>query len=87
LLGGALADDEKPYEEPIAANYLDDLNPTSKKIVRAYVERALTSAPAQALYQFERHGYFIRDDDSGGASEVIFNRAVTLRDSWAKSTR
>ena len=58
-------------------NYLDDLNPNSKQVLTAYLEPSLKSARPDERFQFERHGYFVAD----GAA---FNRAVTLRDSWAK---
>jgi glutaminyl-tRNA synthetase len=83
----ALAEDEPHYEEPAERNYLDDLNPASKKIVRAYVEEALTSAAPGTRYQFERHGYFVTDENEPGSTAPAFNRAVTLRDSWAKTGR
>ena len=50
----------------------------------AYVEPALVTAPREARYQFERHGYFIADAHDHGPSHPVFNRAVTLRDSWGK---
>jgi len=55
----------------------EDLNPDSKKTVAAQLEPSLKDAKAGESFQFERHGYFIRDRDG-------FNRSVTLRDSWAK---
>ena len=54
-----------------------DLNPESKRTIAAQLEPALAAARDGERFQFERHGYFIRDQ--GG-----FNRTVTLRDSWAK---
>jgi glutaminyl-tRNA synthetase len=55
----------------------EDLNPDSKKTVAAQLEPSLKDAKPGESFQFERHGYFIRDRDA-------FNRSVTLRDSWAK---
>jgi glutaminyl-tRNA synthetase len=55
----------------------EDLNPDSQKKVAAQLEPSLQDAKPGASFQFERHGYFIRDRDG-------FNRSVTLRDSWAK---
>ncbi len=52
--------------------------------VTAYVEPALVAAPREARYQFERHGYFIADRDDHAPAHPVFNRAVTLRDSWGK---
>jgi glutaminyl-tRNA synthetase len=63
---------------------VEDLNPDSMKVVTARLEPALREAAAEERFQFERHGYFIADrvDSKPGAPK--FNRAVTLRDSWAK---
>jgi len=63
---------------------LDDLNPTSLERVRgAKVEASLASAPAGTRFQFERQGYFCVDPDSQ-AGRPVFNRTVTLKDSWAR---
>ncbi|HYR36253.1 MAG TPA: glutamate--tRNA ligase family protein, partial [Burkholderiales bacterium] len=58
-------------------DFLLDLNPESMKVVQAQLEPSLRNAKPEQSFQFERHGYFIRDL-AGGA----FNRTVTLRDSW-----
>ena len=55
----------------------EDLNPDSKKTVAAQLEPSLQDAKPGESFQFERHGYFIRDREG-------FNRSVTLRDSWQK---
>ena len=60
-------------------DFLQDLNPDSRRLVNAQVEPSLRDLSSRQAYQFERHGYFIADYD--GAS---FNRTVTLRDSWQK---
>jgi glutaminyl-tRNA synthetase len=63
---------------------LDDLNPSSlERIECAKVEPALASAAPGARFQFERHGYFCVDPDSR-AGKPVFNRTVTLKDSWAR---
>jgi glutaminyl-tRNA synthetase len=59
-------------------DFLEDLNPESCRIARAQLEPSLAAAKPEERFQFERHGYFVRD--RGGA----FNRTVTLRDSWKK---
>ena len=59
-------------------DFLADLNPDSMTRVRAQLEPSLGGARAEERFQFERHGYFVRDRDGG------FNRTVTLRDSWKK---
>jgi glutaminyl-tRNA synthetase len=66
-------------------DYLDDLNPDSKKIITAYLEPALREAEPGRQLQFERHGYFVADIKDSKPGAPVFNRTVTLRDSWAKS--
>jgi len=62
----------------------DDLNPESERVVRgAFVEPALADASVGETVQFERLGYFCADVDSAPGAPV-FNRVVTLKDSWAK---
>jgi glutaminyl-tRNA synthetase len=78
------ADDEVHFDEPTERNYLDDLNPHSKKLILAYVEAGLAEAKPEARYQFERHGYFVADLADTKPGKPVFNRAVTLRDSWGK---
>jgi glutaminyl-tRNA synthetase len=60
-------------------DFLKDLNPESKKIVTAELEPAMRDAKGEERFQFERHGYFIADRDDPS----VFNRAVSLRDSWS----
>jgi len=63
---------------------LDDLNPDSLTVLAdAKVEPSLAEAPVGATVQFERNGYFAPDPD-GSPERPVFNRAVGLRDSWAK---
>jgi glutaminyl-tRNA synthetase len=63
---------------------LDDLSPKSfERIEGAKVEPALASAVPGERFQFERQGYFCVDPDSR-AGKLVFNRTVTLKDSWAK---
>jgi glutaminyl-tRNA synthetase len=59
-------------------DFLADLNPQSMTVVRAQLEPSLGEAKPEDRFQFERHGYFVRDREGG------FNRTVTLRDSWKK---
>ena len=72
------------FDEPTERNYLDDLNPHCKQVIAAFVEPALAQAAAEARYQFERHGYFVADLRDSHPGQPVFNRAVTLRDSWGK---
>jgi len=53
-------------------------------IDNARVEMSLTTAQPEAVYQFEREGYFCADRYQHNAEHLVFNRTVTLRDSWAK---
>ncbi|MGD9690118.1 MAG: glutamine--tRNA ligase/YqeY domain fusion protein [Phycisphaerales bacterium] len=63
---------------------LDDLNPHSLETVTAMCEPHLREARAGDTYQFERLGYFCADTDSDPASgRLVFNRTVTLKDSWS----
>jgi glutaminyl-tRNA synthetase len=59
------------------------LNPASREVVRAWVEPSLAEPSAAVRYQWERLGYFAVDPDSR-AGAPVFNRIVSLRDSWAK---
>jgi glutaminyl-tRNA synthetase len=61
------------------------LNPDSCEVVKAYAEIGLTNAKKEARYQFERHGYFVVDQEKNAGSGLAFNRIVTLKDSWVKS--
>lgn len=65
-------------------NFLDALNPASKQVIQAWVEPDLTKAAAGVSYQFERHGYFVADRKDHGNGKLVFNRTVTLKDSWGK---
>jgi len=66
---------------------LEDLNPDSlERVTGAKVEPSLAAAAPGARYQFERQGYFCVDPDST-AGHPVFNRTVTLKDTWAKIQR
>jgi len=60
-------------------DFIEDLDPSSMKSITAQLEPALAAAKPGERFQFERHGYFVRDRDG-----EAFNRTVTLRDSWSK---
>lgn len=61
-----------------------DLNPDSKQVISAYLEPALKDATREARFQFERHGYFMADRVDSKPGAPVFNRTVTLRDSWTR---
>jgi glutaminyl-tRNA synthetase len=72
-------------EEPgkASGDYLADLNPNSLEVVTGMLEPSLAGAAVGEKFQFERLGYFCADMDSKPGSPV-FNRTVTLKDTWAK---
>ncbi len=66
-------------------NYLpftDFLNPESVKEITAYAEPAAKNLPAESRWQFERIGYFVTDRKDHSPEHPVFNRTVTLKDSW-----
>jgi len=64
-------------------DFLDYINPESLKIITGYVEPSLKDADIADKFQFQRIGYFCIDKEST-KENLIFNRTVTLRDSWEK---
>ncbi len=62
------------------------LNPHSKEIITAYIEFSLNEARPEERFQFERNGYFVADRVDTKPGRPVFNRSVTLKDSWGKST-
>jgi glutaminyl-tRNA synthetase len=65
-------------------DFLTVMNPDSVRSVQAFVEPGLAAAVADDKFQFERHGYFVADRVDSVAGRPVFNRAVTLKDSWGK---
>jgi glutaminyl-tRNA synthetase len=63
------------------------LNPDSLKSVTAYAEPALAEALPGQTFQFERIGYFCADTRESMPGKPVFNRTVTLRDSWTKEVK
>jgi glutaminyl-tRNA synthetase len=70
---------EQPGAE--GEDFLTQLNPDSVKTVVAQLEPALTKLPPGSCVQFERNGYYCVDPDST-SDKLVFNRTVTLKDSW-----
>jgi glutaminyl-tRNA synthetase len=64
-------------------DFLDFINPDSLQLITAQLEPSLNNAKAGDRYQFQRLGYFCVDPDSS-KDNLVFNRTVTLRDTWAK---
>jgi glutaminyl-tRNA synthetase len=74
--------------EPAAQDdFLKVVNPNSLETVTAKLEASLATAKPEDRFQFERLGYFTLDRESpeaGSGSKLIFNRTITLKDTWAK---
>ena len=69
------------------ADFLTQINPASLEILSGCkIEQALVQAEPEARFQFERQGYFCADRQEHRPDQAVFNRTVTLRDSWAKVT-
>lgn len=75
---------KSPQPDSDSGNFLDDLNPDSIRVIEAQLEPALQNAEPEAVFQFERHGYFVADRVDTRPGAPVFNRTVTLKDSWAK---
>ncbi len=74
--------------EPLAgdADFTQFLNPKSREILNTCrLEPSVATAAPGSRFQFERLGYFTADPVDSSANALIFNRTVTLRDSWAKA--
>lgn len=74
---------ENPDDVPEGQDWKSGINPESLKVIYGYLEPALTNAKALDKFQFERMGYFSVDYDSKPGA-MVFNRTVTLKDTWAK---
>jgi glutaminyl-tRNA synthetase len=75
--------DENPDQAD--EDFTRNINPHSLvTLPRARLEAGLAQAPAETPYQFEREGYFCRDEHAMQQGKLVFNRTVTLRDTWAK---
>jgi glutaminyl-tRNA synthetase len=72
-----------PDDAPEGGSFVDNLNPASRQVVRAYVEAAAAEASPEQSFQFERTGYFVADRRDHAPGRPVFNRSVGLRDTWA----
>ncbi|MFW5432229.1 MAG: glutamine--tRNA ligase/YqeY domain fusion protein [Methylophilaceae bacterium] len=75
---------EGKNEDGSERDFLDDINPGSVKTITAQLEAGLQEANPEDIFQFERHGYFVADRKDSVAGTPVFNRTVTLRDTWQK---
>ncbi|QSX76606.1 glutamine--tRNA ligase/YqeY domain fusion protein [Lysobacter arenosi] len=69
-------------DEGTGKTYTDHLNPDSRRTVTGYVEPAAAVASPEQSFQFERIGYFVADRHDHRSDAPVFNRSVTLRDTW-----
>ncbi|ODV02894.1 MAG: glutamine--tRNA ligase [Thiobacillus sp. 0-1251] len=70
-----------------SGDFLNDLNSDSVRVIRAQLEPALKEAAPEDRFQFERHGYFVADRVDSKVGAPVFNRTVTLKDSWVKAEK
>lgn len=73
-----------PDTDEAGKSYRDYLNPDSRRVVRGWVEPAAAGATPEQSFQFERLGYFVADRYDHRPDAPVFNRSVTLRDTWAQ---
>jgi glutaminyl-tRNA synthetase len=79
---------ENADDAPPGGTFLDNLNPNSLEVIKdARLEPSLAKAEPGSRFQFERVGYFYADPIDSKPGKPIFNRTVTLRDSWAKESK
>jgi glutaminyl-tRNA synthetase len=77
--------EEDPDDVGEDSDWLANINPKSlERLTACQVEPCLAAAKAGELYQFERLGYFCVDSENSVTDSLVFNRTVTLRDTWAK---
>ena len=74
-----------PEPDSGEGDFKSTLNPHNLEVVTAKCEPSLKDAEPELRYQFERLAYFALDKDAGG--KLIFNRTITLRDTWAKEAQ
>ena len=74
-----------PDPEAAEGEFADYLNPESLTVVEGYIEPSVIKDPPGTRYQFERLGYFWPDPVDSSPDHLIFNRIVTLRDSWTRA--
>ena len=75
---------EAPLDVEEGEDFIDNLNPNSlETLTSCRVEPSVADAEPGSIYQFMRQGYFCVDPDSTD-EKLVFNRTVSLRDTWAK---
>ncbi len=72
-------------EPDAGGDFTQALNPDSLRVVRAKLEPSLARAAWDQRFQFERLGYFALDGEDSEPGALVFNRTITLKDTWAKT--
>ncbi|MBT2116165.1 glutamine--tRNA ligase/YqeY domain fusion protein [Dyella sp. LX-66] len=73
-----------PDDDSDSKSWIEHINPEAKRIVQAWLEPSAAAAAPEQRFQFERLGYFVADRVEHKVQQPVFNRTVTLRDTWAK---
>ena len=73
-----------PHPDAGGKDFKQSLNPNAKSVISAYLEAGADQANPDDKFQFERHGYFVADRVDSQPGRPVFNRIVTLKDSWGK---
>ncbi len=73
-----------PDDESDGRSWIEHINPDAKRVVHGWLEPDAAAAAPEQRYQFERLGYFVADRVEHRAGAPVFNRTVTLRDTWAR---
>ena len=73
-----------PHPDEGGKDFKQSLNPNAKSVIHAYLEAGADKAHPDDRFQFERHGYFVADRVDSAPGKPVFNRIVTLKDSWGK---
>ncbi len=77
-----------PLDVEEGEDFVDDLNPNSLEVLTGCrVEPSLAGAAPGSIVQFERQGYFCVDTEDSSPERLVFNRTVSLRDTWARIER
>ena len=74
----------EPQPDAGGRDFLTAMNPNSKRLVNAYLEPGAAQLNAEDRVQFERHGYFVADRYDSQPGKPVFNRIVSLKDSWGR---
>ncbi len=76
---------ENPSDVPEGGSFTDNINPVSLEILEGCkCESAIADCADDEHFQFLRNGYFFKDSKLSGKDKLVFNRTVSLKDSWAK---